>query len=403
MNYIKKKIKGSKKCDSNIDEFESNSLAEKTNSKLSSSSALVKDPNAEDLQPTEPKTDSEEWKAFLKLTQRVEDTVQKSQTSLTKLKESTVTADVTRRAEYDYVSSDEENNEQLKAPAESLKTWVDFNDANDSRTLEELTSPQEPTKKDKPERPPLPAPAPTPSGTGRKKAPSRPPPPSSSSGGSLPPRPPPPSAKQPPKSEKDLFDQQVNVAINKSSKDSSPESVQPARTTPQELDFSFLENSEPEPLKITPIQPQELDFSFFENQIDSKPKDIPSLEFSLHDDFGFEKNPTLLVINPSQTLLLEEDGQPINDPFDTSHVDIITQVTAITPIDENVPDPFDTSFVEQLNQSKYIFIYDANKVSFSYVLLIMLAINPGFVRILESPENRDYMVVVFNLKPADDF
>lgn len=258
--------------------------------------------------------------------------VLKTQTSLTKLKETTVSDEVSRRAEYDYVSSDEENIKQLKAPTESLKTWIDFNEENDSRTLEELTSPQE--TREKPKRPPPPPPP-----SGKKKAPpSRPPRPASQTGGPPPPRPPPPSAKKSPSPKQPASPPEINGLLAN-----------------HDLDFSFLENKFDEQKieeTVKPQAPLELDFSQFEAPI------VPCGDFgeySLDDDFGFDqKQTTRVIVNPCDTLLFEEDGQPIDDPFDTSHVDIIAQATAVTPIDEGGHDPFDTSFVDTVNHCESI-------------------------------------------------
>uniref|UniRef100_A0A2R5LJ28 Putative stoned b synaptic vesicle bioproteinsis protein n=1 Tax=Ornithodoros turicata TaxID=34597 RepID=A0A2R5LJ28_9ACAR len=154
MNFIKKKIKGHKKGHDSDDEVEAaiyaKQLAERqqqggaTQDLLGTTEDAGKD--AAELLTESKKKESEEWKFFEQLTQRVQDTVQKTQTTLSKIKE---TSAITELNKPDYILDPGEESEETPASiAQPSKSWVNF---------EEGASGERPPRPGPPPRPPPPS------------------------------------------------------------------------------------------------------------------------------------------------------------------------------------------------------------------------------------------------------
>ncbi|KAH7972172.1 hypothetical protein HPB52_008586 [Rhipicephalus sanguineus] len=113
MNFLKKKIKGHKRGGPESDEVEA---------------AIYAKQLAEGQQPQQPpeakERTGEEWRFFEQLTQRVQDTVHKTQTTLSKIKESSAITELTR-PDY-YLEPTAAPPEQPASPARS---WVNFEES----------------------------------------------------------------------------------------------------------------------------------------------------------------------------------------------------------------------------------------------------------------------------------
>lgn len=151
MNFIKKKIKGHKRGHESDDEVEAaiyaKQLAEQQQGeggaipgKVDPFQSTLSDqaaPTAEEAQAK--KCNSEEWRFFEQLTQRVQDTVQKTQTTLSKIKETSAIAELNKP---DYYLEPEPG----KAPPEDIvaiapvaspaRSWVNFEDGQVSSATE---------------------------------------------------------------------------------------------------------------------------------------------------------------------------------------------------------------------------------------------------------------------------
>ncbi|UYV74250.1 stnB [Cordylochernes scorpioides] len=129
MNFIKKKIKkGHKKGhDYDFDDI---------------------DPSAPSTEASSKPKDTEEWQFFEQLTQRVQATVQKTQTTLTKLKDNSAIEDINKLE--DFVEPEETNH--ISPPPNSL-SWANFDDEGGF---------QPPVRPPPPKRPPAPEQEPTP-------------------------------------------------------------------------------------------------------------------------------------------------------------------------------------------------------------------------------------------------
>ncbi|XP_077522559.1 stoned B [Amblyomma americanum] len=122
MNFLKKKIKGHKRGGLENDEVEA---------------AIYAKQLAEGQQPQQPpegakERTGEEWRFFEQLTQRVQDTVHKTQTTLTKIKESSAISELTRP---DYYL---EPTAAPPEPASPARSWVNF---EESKAAEGPTEP----------------------------------------------------------------------------------------------------------------------------------------------------------------------------------------------------------------------------------------------------------------------
>ncbi|KAL1435018.1 hypothetical protein MTO96_001567 [Rhipicephalus appendiculatus] len=130
MNFLKKKIKGHKRGGPESDEVEA---------------AIYAKQIAEGQQPQQPpeakERTGEEWRFFEQLTQRVQDTVHKTQTTLSKIKESSAITELTR-PDY-YLEPAAAPPEQPASPARS---WVNFEESEGAEAPGPSAGPSEPEK-----------------------------------------------------------------------------------------------------------------------------------------------------------------------------------------------------------------------------------------------------------------
>ncbi|XP_023232384.1 protein stoned-B-like isoform X2 [Centruroides sculpturatus] len=138
MNFIKKKIKSHKKGLDKEDDFEN--IPHETTS--------TTERNSEEQQSNK---NTEEWQFFQQLTQRVQDTVEKTQTTLTKLKDSSAIAELNKP---DYLSDSDEN--ESKVLPSVAQSWVHFEDDTNSTLLNVDSSLDNASGKPPPPRPPPP-------------------------------------------------------------------------------------------------------------------------------------------------------------------------------------------------------------------------------------------------------
>ncbi|KAH7942182.1 hypothetical protein HPB49_021780 [Dermacentor silvarum] len=124
MNFLKKKIKGHKRGGPESDEVEA---------------AIYAKQLAEGQQPPEgaaKEHTGEEWRFFEQLTQRVQDTVQKTQTTLSKIKESSAITELTRPDYYLETAAAPPD------PVSPARSWVNFEESEGA----EAAGPSEPAK-----------------------------------------------------------------------------------------------------------------------------------------------------------------------------------------------------------------------------------------------------------------
>uniref|UniRef100_A0A131XGZ6 Putative stoned b synaptic vesicle bioproteinsis protein n=1 Tax=Hyalomma excavatum TaxID=257692 RepID=A0A131XGZ6_9ACAR len=129
MNFLKKKIKGHKRGGPESDEVEA---------------AIYAKQLAEGQQPQQPleakERTGEEWRFFEQLTQRVQDTVHKTQTTLSKIKESSAITELTRP---DYYL---EPTAAPPEPASPARSWVNFEESEGAEAVGPSAGPSEPSK-----------------------------------------------------------------------------------------------------------------------------------------------------------------------------------------------------------------------------------------------------------------
>lgn len=138
MNFIKKKIKSHKKGLDKEDDFEN----------IPHETTQVTEGISEEKQPHK---NTEEWQFFQQLTQRVQDTVEKTQTTLTKLKDSSTIAEINKP---DYFSDSEEN--ETKVLPSVAQSWVQFEDDTNENLLNVDNALENSSNKPPPPRPPPP-------------------------------------------------------------------------------------------------------------------------------------------------------------------------------------------------------------------------------------------------------
>ncbi|XP_076366111.1 uncharacterized protein LOC143255007 [Tachypleus tridentatus] len=287
MNFIKKKIKGHKKGHDSEEEFDTYVQSQQSWSKEN------------DDQSQERNT--EEWQFFQQLTQKVQETLQKSQTTLSKLKEESAITDLDRP---DYL--DEEEPQSLPSGA---KTWINFEE--DSAFPEDFDiSSSDQDKSVKSSKPP--------------------------------PRPPPPKIEK----TTEVIEQETKIFHECQEQESH-----------SDLEFSLgnefgLSEQLAKEIKTFPVS--------------SKEESHQQLEFSLEEEFGFRKDVVNTSLNPNVEFLLEDENKERNDPFDTTFVDLSTDLSLIkcfrkdntliesqNNLREN-SDPFDTSFVNTFEVSRSV-------------------------------------------------
>lgn len=127
MNFLKKKIKGHKRGGPESDEVEA---------------AIYAKQLAEGQQPQQPpeakERTGEEWRFFEQLTQRVQDTVQKTQTTLSKIKESSAITELTRPDYYLEPAA------APPEPASPARSWVNFEESEGAEAPGPPAGPSEP-------------------------------------------------------------------------------------------------------------------------------------------------------------------------------------------------------------------------------------------------------------------
>ncbi|XP_013773054.1 protein stoned-B-like [Limulus polyphemus] len=287
MNFIKKKIKGHKKGHDSEEEFDTYVQSQQSW------------PKESDDQPQERNT--EEWQFFQQLTQKVQETLQKSQTSLSKLKDESAITDLDR-PEY----LDEEEHQSLPSGA---KTWINFEE--DSSFPEDFDiSSSDQDKSVKSSKPP--------------------------------PRPP------PPKLEKTT---EVSEQETKAFHECQEQESHPNLEFSLEEEFGLSEELAKE-IKTFPESP--------------KQESHQQLEFSLEEEFGFHKDDASTSLNPNVEFLLEDENKERNDPFDTTFVDLSTDLSLVKHVTSDSTlietqndlressDPFDTSFVNTFEVSRRV-------------------------------------------------
>ncbi|KAH8028211.1 hypothetical protein HPB51_014166 [Rhipicephalus microplus] len=129
MNFLKKKIKGHKRGGPESDEVEA---------------AIYAKQLAEGQQPQQPPPEAkertgEEWRFFEQLTQRVQDTVQKTQTTLSKIKESSAITELTRPDYYLEPAA------APPEPASPARSWVNFEESEGAEAPGPPAGPSEPS------------------------------------------------------------------------------------------------------------------------------------------------------------------------------------------------------------------------------------------------------------------